>query len=445
MNVHFIAIGGSAMHNLAIALKLVGYNITGSDDEIFEPSRSRLNNHGILPAHIGWFPEKIHHGLDAIILGMHARADNPELLRAQELGLRIFSYPEYLYEQSKDKVRIVIGGSHGKTTITAMVLHVLAQCGVEADYMVGAQLDGFDVMVRLSDTAKFMVMEGDEYLTSPIDRRPKFLLYRPHIAVISGIAWDHINVFPTLENYIHQFELFTEVIEPHGHLIYYQGDDAVNKVAAAFIGNITAYGIHPYEITEGKLLISDLDGNKVPLHVFGEHNLANLNAARLVCLEMGVKANDFYRAISSFKGASRRLEFVGEQNGSLVYRDFAHAPSKVRASVAALRLQYPKNHLAACLELHTFSSLNETFIGQYKGSLDAADVAVVFYDPHAVALKRLPALKPEQILEAFDHPNLFVFSDVTKLQQFLASDSCKGRVLALMSSGSFKGLSIKAI
>lgn len=445
MKLHFIAIGGSAMHNLAIALKAKGYEISGSDDEIFEPSRSRLQGHGILPKEMGWYPEKIGNHLDAIIVGMHARADNPELQRAQELGIPVFSYPEFLYEQSAGKRRVVIGGSHGKTTITAMILHVLAKTGVECDYMVGAQLDGFEVMVRLSETAPWMVMEGDEYLTSPIDRRPKFLLYKPHIAVISGIAWDHINVFPAFEDYLHQFQLFTESIMENGKLIYDAADAHTNSIADAFPGNKQAYEVHPYTLENSRFTIRTPNGKQLPLLFFGRHNMANLNAARLVCREMGVSDDAFYEAIASFKGASKRLEFVAEKDGVKIYRDFAHAPSKVQASVKALREQYPKRQLTACLELHTFSSLNEKFISHYKGSLNAADCAIVFFDPHAVALKRLPELGKQQIREAFGHPNLHIFNDAGQLRDFLSANRKPESVLALMSSGSFNGLEISSL
>ncbi len=445
MKLHFIAIGGSAMHNLAIALKQKGYEISGSDDEIFEPSRSRLQRYGILPMEVGWFPEKIHKHLDAIILGMHARADNPELLRAQELGIPIFSYPEFLYQQSAGKKRIVIGGSHGKTTITAMILHVLAHEGIDCDYMVGAQLEGFEVMVRLSESAQWMIMEGDEYLTSPIDRRPKFLLYKPHIAVISGIAWDHINVFPVFEDYVQQFRLFTETIMESGKLIYYGDDAHVKAIATDFTGKKENYGVHPYTFEENRFVLITPDGNRIPLAFFGKHNMANLNAARLVCKEIGVSDDAFYKAIASFKGASNRLEFISDQHGMKIYRDFAHAPSKVQASVNALREQFPKQQLTACLELHTFSSLNEHFIHHYKGSLNAADRAIVFFDPHAVALKRLPELSRQQISKAFDHPDLHIFNDVVQLKAFLIANRQPDSVLVLMSSGSFKGLEIRTL
>jgi UDP-N-acetylmuramate: L-alanyl-gamma-D-glutamyl-meso-diaminopimelate ligase len=442
MKIHFIAIGGSAMHNLAIALKLKGYDVSGSDDEIFEPSRSRLARYGILPPATGWFPERVHKKLEAVILGMHAREDNPELMKAQQLGLDVYSYPEFLYQQSVNKKRVVIGGSHGKTTITAMILHVLANSGIETDYMVGAQLEGFEVMVRLSDSAEWMVMEGDEYLTSPIDRRPKFLLYKPHIAVISGIAWDHINVFPVFDDYVEQFKMFAHTIEAGGLLIYYEGDEKLVEIASMYKGRKLAYGIHSHHAHEGITQLVLPDSSEREVKIFGSHNMANLNAARMVCHAMGVNDKQFYDAIGSFKGASRRLELINEQSEISTYRDFAHAPSKVKASVAAIREQYPDRRIIACLELHTFSSLSDNFIDQYRHTLKDADVAVVFYDPHAVALKRLPELNFDRIREAFDHPRLNVFNDRDQLQRFLTEQRQPGSTLLLMSSGSFNGMDL---
>lgn len=440
MRLHFIAIGGSAMHNLAIALKIKGYNISGSDDEIFEPSRSRLLKYNILPENIGWFSERINPDIDAIVLGMHARADNPELLRAQELGIKIYSYPEFLYGESKNKKRVVIGGSHGKTTITSMILHVLQANQIDVDYMVGAQLEGFEVMVRLSDSAEWMVMEGDEYLTSPIDRVPKFLHYHPHIAVISGIGWDHINVFPTFENYIDQFRLFIKSIEPGGCLIYDHADMEVRAIANETSVRSIGYEMHPYRSDGLKSLVRDLSGETIELQIFGQHNMLNLNAARFVCLEMGVSENQFYSSIASFKGASRRLELLHSCESGTIFRDFAHAPSKVKASVLAVRQQFPAHKLIACLELHTFSSLNESFIDQYFHSLQPSDIAIVFYDPHAVALKRLPEISFDRIRKAFGKDDLLVFSNRNLLLEFLYDQDWQHTVALFMSSGNFDGL-----
>lgn len=443
MKIHFIAIGGSAMHNLAIALAIKGYTITGSDDEIFEPSRSRLLKYELLPPEIGWFPEKVNHEIDAVVLGMHAKADNPELIRAQALGIRIYSYPEFLYEQSKSKKRVVIGGSHGKTTITSMILHVLQQVGIKADYMVGAQLEGFEVMVKLSEDADWMVMEGDEYLTSPIDRVPKFLHYHPHIAVISGIGWDHVNVFPTFEMYIDQFRQFIQSIEAGGCLIYDHSDQ--NVLSLALETNIRSFGyeMHPYTSEGLKSIVRDFSGKMIELQVFGQHNMLNLNAARLVCNEMGVNDHSFYQAMQSFKGASRRLELIFSDEHVTLFRDFAHAPSKVRASVRAVRKQFVEKQFVACLELHTFSSLSEVFIDEYNDSLQDADFVIVMYDPHAVNLKRLPEISHDRIRKAFGRDDLVIVSDKNQLFQNLLTKKWHNMVGLFMSSGNFNGFDFK--
>jgi UDP-N-acetylmuramate: L-alanyl-gamma-D-glutamyl-meso-diaminopimelate ligase len=442
--VHFIAIGGSAMHNLAIALHLKGYNVTGSDDEIFDPARSRLEAYGLLPEKFGWFPEKLDHTIGSIILGMHARGDNPELARAKELGMKIFSYPEFLYEQSKDKLRVVIGGSHGKTTITAMILHVLQHCGIDSDYMVGAKLEGFDVMVRLTEEAKVMVFEGDEYLTSALDLRPKFHLYKPDIALVSGIAWDHMNVFPTFENYISQFRIFMEMVPEKGALIYCNEDPEVKKVAQDAKGKMLKlpYSIPDHRVKDGKTVLQTAEG-EFPLMVFGNHNLMNLEGARLVCNQLNISNSDFYKAIGTFKGASNRLELIASKTGFNAYRDFAHAPSKLKATLEAVKEQFADRKLIACFELHTYSSLNKDFLDQYAGSMEKADVAVVYFSPHALALKKLPMLLPEDIKESFRKQGLLVFSDSEKFQEFLLDQEYTNTNLLLMSSGNYDGLNVK--
>ena len=448
MNVHFIAIGGSAMHNLAIALHLKGYNVTGSDDEIFDPAKSRLQRYGLLPASYGWHPERITPDLDAIVLGMHARKDNPELLRAQELGIKIYSYPEYLYEQSKDKTRVVIGGSHGKTTTTAMILHVLQHCGVEADYMVGAQLEGFEVMVRLIETAKVMVLEGDEYLTSPIDLRPKFHLYRPHVAIITGIEWDHINVFPTFEIYKDQFAQFINLIEPGGRLIYCNNDPEVRDVALKNQReDITKqpYDVPDHKVVNGVTCLLPEASVPVPLKIFGRHNLLNLTAARYACNALGISDEQFNEAIQSFGGASKRLELVKKTDESAVYKDFAHAPSKLRATIAAMKEQYPSRRLVACMELHTFSSLTAEFLKQYAGTMDNADVPFVYYSQHALQLKKLPNLDPEQVKASFANDKVRVFTDSKQMVEELRGMSWKGANLLMMSSGNFDGIDFKQL
>ena len=441
MNVHFIAIGGSAMHNLAIALHNKGYNVTGSDDEIFEPSKSRLAAKSILPDSFGWFPEKINTQLDAVVLGMHAKADNPELLKAQELGLKIYSYPEFLYEQSKQKTRVVIGGSHGKTTITSMILHVMHYHDREVDYMVGAQLEGFDVMVKLTEDNDFMVLEGDEYLSSPIDRRPKFHLYKPNIALLSGIAWDHINVFPTYDNYVEQFSLFVDSIVKGGSITYNEQDVEVKRVVEASENTIRKipYRTPEYTVENGQTLLETPEG-PLPIEVFGAHNLNNLAGAKWICQHMGIDEDDFYEAIASFKGASKRLEKIAESKTSVAYKDFAHSPSKVEATTKAVKEQYENKTLVACLELHTYSSLNAQFLKEYKGALDAADVAVVFYSPHAVEIKKLEKVTHEQIAKAFERDDLIIYTNPDDFKNFLFSQDFSNKALLLMSSGNYGGL-----
>ena len=442
MKIHFIAIGGSAMHNLAIALHLKGETVTGSDDEIFDPAKSRLEKYGLLPDRIGWFPEKIDTTIDAVILGMHARIDNPELQKAKELGVKIYSYPEYLYEASKDKLRIVVGGSHGKTTITSMIIHVLQHCGIDCDYMVGAQLEGFEVMVKLSKEAKIMVIEGDEYLTSPIDRRPKFHLYQPDIGIMSGIAWDHINVFPTFDNYVEQFRIFAEMIQKTGTFIYYNDDIMVQKIAEK-IENVQKipYSVHPYELSNGQVSLLWHD-TKIPLQIFGKHNLTNLNAAKYACLQAGVTKANFYKAITTFKGASKRLELVAKGENHVVYKDFAHSPSKLKATIEAVKERYPDKRIVACMELHTFSSLTKQFLTEYQGCMDLADIAILFFDPHALEHKKLPQLSPEIIYQSFKNENIEVYYESKKLIDRLLSLTEKESVFLLMSSGNFNGINI---
>lgn len=441
MRVHFIAIGGSAMHNLALALHHKGDKVTGSDDTIFEPSKSRLLKYGLLPAQEGWFPEKIEASLDAVILGMHAKADNPELLKAQELGLKIYSYPEYLYEQAKNKTRVVIGGSHGKTTITSMILHVMHYNNIDVDYMVGAQLEGFETMVHITDENEFMVLEGDEYLSSPIDLRPKFHLYQPNIALLSGIAWDHINVFPTWENYLEQFDIFVDLMKDGSILVYNEDDAAVKQVAlsAARPTRKHAYTIPEHFIKNGKTYLETPEGD-MPIEIFGDHNLSNLAGAKWICQHMGVDEDDFYQAIATFKGASKRLEKVAENTSTVIYKDFAHSPSKVEATTRAVHTQYNERKLIACLELHTYSSLNPEFLKEYKGALDAADVAVVFYSPHALEIKKMAPISAEQIAASFEREDLIVMTDPADFKKWLFEQNLKNSALLMMSSGNYGGL-----
>ncbi len=441
MRVHFIAIGGSAMHNLALALFEKGDQVSGSDDTIFEPSKSRLEAKGLLPDAFGWYPEKITTDIDAIILGMHAKEDNPELLRAQELQIPIFSYPEYLYEQAKDKTRVVIGGSHGKTTITSMILHVMHYWEKEVDYMVGAQLEGFDTMVRLTNDADFMVLEGDEYLSSPIDRRPKFHLYKPNIALLSGIAWDHINVFRTFENYVVQFQIFVNSMTNGGALVYNEEDQAVVEVVDKATTHIKRYPYQTpaYTIADGTTLLQTPDG-PMPIEIFGKHNLNNLAGAKWICQHMGVVEEEFYEAIASFSGASKRLEKIAENTDTVIYKDFAHSPSKVAATTRAVKDQYPDRRVVACLELHTYSSLNPDFLKEYKGALAAADTAVVFYSPHAVEIKKLNPITSDQIASAFERDDLLIFTEPVAFKDYLFERSLQNTALLLMSSGNYGGL-----
>jgi UDP-N-acetylmuramate: L-alanyl-gamma-D-glutamyl-meso-diaminopimelate ligase len=446
MRTHFIAIGGAAMHNLALALHHKGYQVTGSDDAIFEPSKSRLEKHGLLPHELGWFPEKITQDIEAIILGMHAKADNPELIQAQALGLKIYSYPEFLYEQSKNKTRVVIGGSHGKTTITSMILHVMHYHNIEVDYMVGAQLEGFDTMVHLTEDNDFIVLEGDEYLSSPMDRRPKFHLYQPNIALLSGIAWDHINVFPTFENYVEQFEIFVNQITKGGILVYNEEDVTVKKVAEETTNTIRKmpYSTPVYSVKDGITLLNTPEG-PMPIEVFGAHNLNNLAGAKWICQNMGVDEADFYEAIASFKGASKRLEKIAEGAGRVAYKDFAHSPSKVSATTQAVKAQYPDRTLVACLELHTYSSLNAEFLKEYEGALDAADVAVVFYSPDAVKIKQLDDVTYEQIANSFKRDDLIIYTHPQEFKDFLFGHDFSNSALLLMSSGNYGGLNFDEV
>lgn len=445
MRVHFIAIGGAAMHNLALALHKKGYEVSGSDDEIFEPSRSRLEKAGLLPGEYGWFPEKITSELDVIILGMHARENNPELKEAQKQGLKIYSYPEFLYEQTKNKTRVVIGGSHGKTTITSMVMHILKTCKVEFDYMVGSQIDGFETMVSLQENTKIAVFEGDEYLSSPIDRRPKFHLYKPHIATINGIAWDHINVFPTWEIYKQQFEIFIDLIEAGGELYF----NSTDKETVALLNQnerndivVKSYKEHPNKIIEGICYLEREDKSEVPLQIFGNHNMQNLSGAREICLKLGISADEFYKAIYSFTGSQKRLQKLFEDELKVVFLDFAHAPSKVEATVKAVKEQYPDHEIISCLELHTFSSLNKEFIADYKSTLDLSDQAMIFYNPDVVKHKKLPEILPEEIVAAFSRKDLQVVTKKESLKTEIKNQRKPGKqVYLFMSSGNFGGIS----
>jgi UDP-N-acetylmuramate: L-alanyl-gamma-D-glutamyl-meso-diaminopimelate ligase len=430
------------MHNLALELQRKGNTITGSDDEIYEPSKQRLDQAHLLPKEMGWFPERITADLDAVILGMHAKPNNVELLRAQELGIKIYSYPEFIFEQSQDKHRVVIAGSHGKTTITSMILHVLHVHNRKYNYLVGAKIEGFENMVYLSDDSPVVIMEGDEYFSSPIDPTPKFLHYQPHIALISGIAWDHYNVFPTWEKYVQQFEILADSLPKAGVLLYDETDDMLDVIGQkerADISNL-AYSAHPYHIVAGKTFLKTQTGMDVPLQVFGEHNMKNITGAMLVCEILGITKEQFYQAISSFKGASKRLELLGSNDHVNIYRDFAHAPSKVEATTAAVKSQFPDRKLVACAELHTFSSLNKAFLSQYHQKLDAADVAIVYYNLHTLETKELDPISASELKDAFQREDLHVFTNTVDLLAFLETQHWVDSNLLLMSSGTFGGL-----
>jgi UDP-N-acetylmuramate: L-alanyl-gamma-D-glutamyl-meso-diaminopimelate ligase len=439
--VHFIAIGGAIMHNLALALHEKGLEVSGSDDEIYDPAKSRLADAGILPTENGWFPEKITKNLDAIILGMHARIDNPELEKAQELGVRIYSFPEFVFEQSKDKQRIVIAGSHGKTTITSMILHVLKFHDRKFDYLVGAQIEGFDLMVQLTEDAPTIIMEGDEYLSSPLERRSKFLFYDPHIALISGVEWDHFNVFPTYESYVKSFEELADGLPKAGSLIYDETDDIEKIIAAKQREDVNTipYNAHPHVIRTGKAYLLDNE-QEIPLQVFGLHNMKNLMGAKQVLGKMGITDAMFYEAIQSFRGASKRLETLEQNDNTLILRDFAHAPSKVRATVEATKSLYPDRTLVACYELHTFSSLNKEFLPQYEGAMDNADLATIFYSPHTLEMKKMPPISPEEIKAAFKNDSLEIFTEKAELEKFLKAQNWYQSNLLLMTSGTFGGM-----
>jgi UDP-N-acetylmuramate: L-alanyl-gamma-D-glutamyl-meso-diaminopimelate ligase len=443
--VHIIAMGGSVMHALAIALKKQGVTVTGSDDNFFDPSKSRLAEHGLLPATNGWNPANITADLDVVILGMHAHADNPELLKAREKGLSIVSFPEFIYQKSKNKQRLVIGGSHGKTTITSMIMHVLQYLGIEFDYVVGAKVKGFEETVKLSD-APVIVIEGDEYLSSRIDPTPKFHHYQHDIGLISGIAWDHVNVFPTEEDYIKQFEIFAEATPNSGALIYNEEDELVRAIGEADSSHMVtmAYNTHPNEVIDGHtyLLVED---RKIKVGVFGEHNMLNLAGAKLVLAQLGVSDEAFYEAMKSFELPSLRLNILKEAEDYTVYRDYAHAPSKVQATVKAVKSLNPDRKLTGLFELHTYSSLNKKFLNRYANTLNPCDQAIVFYNPKAVAQKKLEKINPEDITKAFSHPNLTVLSDVEELSKTLSQVDNKDRNLLLMSSSNFGELDLLSI
>lgn len=443
MKVHFISIGGSVMHQLAIALQGKGYQVTGTDDEIFEPALTHLRDKGLLPSTFGWQPDLITPDLDAVILGMHAKADNPELIKAQELGLSIYSFPEYIFHESQQKKRVVVGGSHGKTTTTSMIMHVLKTCHQDFDYLVGAKLAGFEQSVKVTN-APTIVCEGDEYLASALLRQPKFHFLFPHVAILTGIAWDHINVFPTFEFYLEQFVIFMNKIEVGGVLIYNETDEVLNKLVLSNKRDdirYIPYKVPAHQISNGQTYIT-LDGAEGPLSVFGDHNLLNMQAAYYACAELGITAQDFVHAMANFTGASKRLELLASNEHCNIYRDFAHAPSKVIATIEAVKQQFPSRKLIGVLELHTYSSLNKEFMYQYKGALEKTDIAVVFYSKHALQIKGLPELPESYVVEGFDKNGLLVMTDKNELEEWLRVQDYSNTNLVLMSSGNYDGIDL---
>lgn len=446
MRVHFIAIGGAVMHNLAIVLRRKGYVVTGSDDKIADPAKSNLEREGIMPQRIGFFEENISADLDAVILGMHAREDNPELLKAQELGIKVFSFPEYIYEVSKNKHRVVVAGSHGKTSITAMVMHVLRENNYKFDYLVGAKVQGFDTGVRLSDDAPIIVLEGDEYLASPVHRESKFLFYKPHAALISGVAWDHINVFPDYDEYVKQFERFAYSMEPWGFLTWFADDEELKKIFNHFEEKVRTRAYHTHEhVLRGNITYLITAQGEVPVKIFGEHNLQNISGAKNLCNEIGVNDENFYRAIATFEGAANRLQFMGRNEHTVIYKDFAHSPSKLKATVHAMKHQFGSDTLLAVMELHTFSSLNKDFLEQYGNCMNEADIPVVFFDAETITHKKLPPLNADFVRESFNNTDLQIFTDKEALQNFLFQQNWQGKNLLLMSSGNFSGLNFQEL
>lgn len=445
--IHFICVGDSAMYDLALNLQEQGYLITGSDNEIYELSSSTLEQRGLLPAAMGWFPEKITANLTAVIVGMRVRKDNPELLKAQELGLSIFSHPEYVYELSRQKQRVVITGSHGKTTITSIILHVLNYHKREFDYLVGAQPDGFATMTKLTPNAPIIIIEGDEYASSPIDPQPDFLHYKPHIALISGIAWDHVNIYPTWEEYVDQFEHLAEAMPKAGVLIFDESDDMLDVIGQKERPDITKvpYESHPHTIVDGQTFLITKEKAPVPVRIFGEHNMKNIAGAMTVLDVIGITDEQFYQAIPSFKGAEYRLEKVVQRNNRILFRDFAYAPSKVRATTEAVRNQFPDKRVMAIVELHTFSSLNKKFLSQYKGTLDSANIAGVYIDADVLISQQQSHIRPTDFTNAFGRTDLRVLTSPTEMNEFIKNSHDRTDIFLLMSSSNFDNLDLSKL
>lgn len=445
MRVHFIAIGGSVMHNLAVNLADQGHQVTGSDDQIVEPSKSRLQKVGLLPEKLGWFPEKITEDLDAIILGMHAAADNPEVKRAEELGIKIYSYPEFVYQQSEDKIRVVIAGTYGKTTITSMVMHVLKKLNREFDYLVGAQLEGFGSLVKLTAHSPVIIIEGDEYYASALDYQSKFLYYKPNIALISGVEWDSFRTHIEEERYYDQFRSFITTIVPRGTLIYNKDSkhlvDIVEETKECKI-NRHGYKMPEYTINKGVTYL-DLGETKIPLKVFGKHNLSNIMGAYTVCEWLGVKRDEFYEAIQDFKSSIRYLEFVAGTDTSVVYQDFAHSPAKLRSSIHAIKEQFPYQALVTIIELNAYDVIEDDKFYAYENTMQGSDHAVAFVNLENVKNLNINVTDLEAKLEkVFNHPSFRVITSVAVLGDFLESFKSNGHNLLFMSSNSHSGVNM---
>ncbi len=432
------------MHNLAISLSKQGIEVSGSDDSIFDPAATKLRDAGLFPEKLGWDPNKISSDLDLIVLGMHAKKENPELVKAQELGIKILSFPEFLRMYSSDKQRVVIGGSHGKTTITAMIMHVLKEAGKKFDYLVGADVDGFDISVRISNDAPSIIIEGDEYFSSALQQKPKLLMYDHHIGLISGVKWDHINVFPTIEAYVGAFEDFADATPKGGTLVFNEDDDIATVIGRKEREDVlqVEYGVHPHIIREGVTYLKTKNHGEVPLKIFGQHNLSNLNAAKNICALMAISEDTFYQAISSFVGAKKRLECISESNGNFVFKDYAHSPSKLKATTKAVKEQFPNKRLVACMELHTFSSLDKDFLNQYENSFVDADLPIIYLDPKVIQKKGDGSIDTDLVKNSFAREDLEVFFDPKELKSYLEKQDFSEANLLLMSSGDFGGIDL---
>lgn len=443
MRIHCISHWWRVTSSLAIQLKLLGHNVTGHDDEIYEPSKSALAQHGLLPQHEWWDADSVTSDIDMIVLGMHASADNPELLRAKELGLMIKSYPEVIYEFSKNKMRVVIAGSHGKTTTTSMVMHVLKHNGISFDWVVGGIVPGFDTMVSLDDNHKIIIIEWDEYPDGKINMTAKMLLYKHNIGILNGIAWDHITTYPTFDSYLLPFQTFVDQTPTDGFLGYYQDDQEVTNIMehTDTQAQTVWYTVHPHIIRDGITYLQTPQW-EVKLSIFWAHNCINISAAKLVCNQLDLSDEQFYAAIWSFTGAGNRLQLIHQDDAKhlTILRDFAHSPSKLTATINAVKTQYPDRTIIGLFELHTFASLSASFLPEYKWSFDAADIACVYYDDHTFQIKRMTPLTKEVVINGFGRSDLVVQDSANDLQAWYDNLDLTNSVVVLMSSGNFGGV-----